>query len=110
MRTGGAVSFTTSPQTSAADPGGATARSPEAYPVPVVPFSFTVTGSGLTLADFEVASSGGSGSGFFAGHEASPTQSGYSGSSSPVPEPSSLALLGSGLIAMGTIVRRKLVR
>ena len=75
-------------------------------------FTFTVNGTGLTLADFEYISTGGNGSGIFAGHSANligPT--GYIGNPqtpAPVPEPSSLAMLGSGLFGLATIARRKL--
>ena len=71
-------------------------------------FSFTLKGSHLTLADFELVSSGGNsgpGSDLFAGHAANgngPT--GYEGSATPtpMPEPSMLAMLFSGFIAAGT--------
>jgi hypothetical protein len=75
-------------------------------------FSFTLSGTGLTLADFELASvnkNGGSGSDLFAGHEANGSGfTGYVGSETPapVPEPSMLSMLFSGFIAAGTFGRR----
>lgn len=78
-------------------------------------FGFQVQStSALTLADFEVASSGGTGSGFFAGHEASSTNSGYSGNSQPIPppisEPAALAVVVPGLlVALGQLRRRVLL-
>jgi hypothetical protein len=73
-------------------------------------FSFTVDGTGLTLADFEVASSGGNGSGLFAGHAASPSQSGYEGSPQAVtvPEGSSIPMLGAcGLALLGSMAMKR---
>jgi len=70
-------------------------------------FSFTVDGTGLTLADFEHTSSGGTGSGFFAGHAAAPSGgTGYEGKPQPVSEPSSLGMLFSGFLAIGSFGRR----
>jgi hypothetical protein len=75
-------------------------------------FSFTLSGTGLTLADFKLVSAnknGGPGSDLFAGHEANGSGfTGYVGSETPapVPEPSMLAMLFSGFIAAGTFGRR----
>jgi hypothetical protein len=81
-------------------------------------FSFTVMDTPsaiLTASEFESLSSGGSGSGFFAGHVAASGGSGYVGDSvpvlsSPVPEPSSLMLLGTGALTLAGLVRRRYMR
>jgi hypothetical protein len=76
-------------------------------------FSFTVDGTGLTLADFEVLTSGGNGSGFFAGHAASPNQSGYEGNPQAVSvaEGSNIPMLGaSGLALLGTMAMKRRFR
>lgn len=79
-------------------------------------FSFTVTDTSttsLTASEFESASSGGTGSGDFAGHLAAMnSNSGYVGdsvplSTTPIPEPSSLALLGSGVLGLAGVIRRR---
>ena len=75
-------------------------------------FTFVVqAGSSATDASFEVASSGGSGSGDFAGHFAAADSSGFVGDpvpfSAPTPEPSSLMLLGTGALALAGLVRRR---
>jgi hypothetical protein len=73
-------------------------------------FMFTLSGTSLSLSTFEHASSGGTGSGFFAGHEASNSNSGYSGSPQefiPVSEPAMLMILTPGLLtAAGLLTRR----
>jgi hypothetical protein len=76
-------------------------------------FTFTVkctSNCTLSLSDFEVASSGGNGSGYFAGHMASKKKSGYAGNPVPFPidEPSTLTVLGSGLLAAGGFLRRRI--
>jgi len=84
-------------------------------PGPGCTFTFSVTSTtALTVADFEQTSSGGSGSGLFAGHEASQTLSGFSGNSQPIPpplsEPAALAVVVPGLlVAFGQLRRRLLL-
>jgi hypothetical protein len=81
-------------------------------------FTFTVMDSlpgALTTSEFEALSSGGSGSGDFAGHLAAPAgNTGFVGdavgSTSPVPEPSSLMLLGTGALTLAGLVRRRYMR
>ena len=84
-------------------------------PGPGCTFTFSVTStSALTVADFEKLSSGGSGSGFFAGHEASQTLSGFSGNSQPIPpplsEPAALAVVVPGLLVAFGQLRRRVLR
>lgn len=71
-------------------------------------FSFTVLAtSTLTLADFEIPSLGGNGSGFFADHMASATKSGYAGSTVLLPEPATLTLFGSGFLGIAALIRQR---
>jgi len=84
-------------------------------PGPGCTFVFSLTSTTtLTLADFEVQSSGGSGSGYFAEHEASSSHSGYGGSTlaapPPLSEPAALAVVVPGLlVAFGQFRRRVLL-
>ena len=71
-------------------------------------FSFTVLAtSTLSLADFEIPSSGGNGSGFFADHMASTSKSGYGGSPVLLPEPGTLTLFGSAFLGIAALIRRR---
>ena len=77
-------------------------------------FTFTVKDASVmtvTASEFESLSSGGNGSGFFAGHVAGANASGFIGDSvpttSPGPEPSSLMLLGTGALALAGVIRRR---
>jgi hypothetical protein len=86
-------------------------------PGPGCTFTFTVTDSlpgSLTASEFESLSSGGTGSGFFAGHIATSNASGFVGDAGPggsvVPEPSSLMLLWTGALALAGVVRRRFGR
>lgn len=81
-------------------------------PGPGCTFSFKVmASSALTVANFEILSSGGNGSGYFAGHMASASKSGYSGKPSPVTppisEPGALLLLLPGLLYGGGALRQR---
>ena len=84
-------------------------------PGPGCTFIFSVTSTtALTVADFKIASSGGSGSGLFAGHQAASNNSGYSGNSQPIlpplSEPATLAVVVPGLlVAFGQLRRRVLL-
>lgn len=76
-------------------------------------FTFEVTStSSLSVASFEKLTSGGVGSGYFAGHMASASKSGYGGNSqllAPLPEPPTTAVLASGLlVGIGLLGRRTL--
>ena len=75
-------------------------------------FTFTVKCAGsctLSLADFEKSSSGGNGSGYFAGHMASSRKSGYAGNPVPIPvnEPATLSVMGAGLLSAAGVLRRR---
>lgn len=76
-------------------------------------FSFKVQCSGsctLSLSNFEITSSGGNGSGFFAGHLADGNgNTGYVGDTMQfqVDEPASLSVVGSGLLLVGALLRRR---
>ncbi len=75
-------------------------------------FSFILQfASNASISTFEIASSGGSGSGFFAGHMASPSNSGYAGNPVvPVPEASwGGLLLGTCLAEFAGLFRRKFI-
>ncbi len=77
-------------------------------------FTFTLSSaSSLTLADFEKLSSGGAGSGFFAGHLANGNgNTGYVGDTqpfTPVSEPASMAILIPGMLAGVGFLRRRVL-
>ena len=83
-------------------------------------FTVTITGSGLTVADFETLSSGGD-SVWFAGHIASSSCTGFTGGgggstmnstggscgTTSAPEPRSLTMLAFGLLAIGGFALRR---
>jgi len=77
-------------------------------------FSFILQfASNASISNFEIASSGVSGSGFFAGHMAAASKSGYAGQSVmiPAPEPSwTVLLLGACLAELFGPLRRRLTR
>lgn len=62
------------------------------------------------LSDFEISSSGGAGSGFFAGHlAAGGGLTGYVGApSTQIDEPASLSVIGSGLLMLAGLLRRRI--
>ena len=68
--------------------------------------------SNSSISNFQIASSGGSGGGFFAGHLASTSKSGYAGESViPVPEPSwTVLLLCTCIASFSGPLRRRLTR
>jgi len=78
-------------------------------PGPGCTFSFQVTGTGLTLADFEITSTNDSnGTTFFAGHMANGSlYTGYVGESVSTPEPGELPQLLLGLLFVGAFLGRR---
>jgi hypothetical protein len=77
-------------------------------------FMFQVhSSSALTLMDFEQLSTGGNGSGLFAGHLAAPGgNTGFVGNTQlqQIPEPASLSVMGTALFAFGAGLKRKLLK
>jgi len=76
-------------------------------------FTFTITCAScgnLTVAMFEIASSGGAGSGFFAGHLAAGNgNTGFvGGPQTSIDEPASLSVVGIGLLLLGGLLRRRI--
>jgi len=77
-------------------------------------FTFTVkctSNCTLTLANFEFTSSGGTGSGLFAGHLADGNgNTGFVGNpqpGTPIDEPASLSVVGVGLLSFGGLLRKR---
>jgi len=80
-------------------------------PFDVDPWYFIIKrtdGGNLTISDFQEASGGGQGGGFFAARlQGSVDRSGWVDVSVVVPEPGSMLLLGTGFLALGRFVRKR---
>ena len=87
---------------------GADCKGNPGSPGPGCTFSFQLSGTSLSLATFENASTGGNGSGFFAGHTASDANSGYAGDSmqfNSIPEPGMMMILTPGLLTAAGLLK-----